>query len=121
MKERVLILGSISFVIIVICILSAMFFRNWYIAKNSLRVEQNLLSNDIKQLDQGTSIERISKDSGRIAVYHGEKHSLIVIDSITNFRTKDTDVFLINEDGSNRNCLTCDIPLLNKGFIGQPT
>lgn len=61
----------------------------------------------------------LTSDGGRIAWYHGEKHELIAFDAVADQKTKATELYTMNPDGSGRRCVTCnaDVP---KGFVGQP-
>ena len=51
--------------------------------------------------------------------YKGENHELIAYDAISDTETRDTEIYTMMPDGSERKCVTCesDVP---KGFIGQP-
>lgn len=67
----------------------------------------------------GVTIEQISTDGGRVAWYKGGSHELIAYDAIVDDANKNTEVFVMNPDGTGIQCVTCssNIP---KGFIGQP-
>jgi len=61
----------------------------------------------------------VTENGGRVAWYHGAKHELVAYDAIGDDRTKNTELYLSNPDGSGRRCVTCDSPI-PKGFVGQP-
>lgn len=64
----------------------------------------------------------LAADGGRVAWYHGqsEKHELIAYDMVANPRNKDTELYVINPDGSGKSCVTCNATEIPKGFVGQP-
>jgi Tol biopolymer transport system component len=59
-------------------------------------------------------------DGGRVAWYHGTSHDLIAYDAIVDDRTKNTEVYVVRPDGTERRCVTCDASAIRKGFVGQP-
>ncbi len=65
------------------------------------------------------TIEQISANGGRVAWYKGGSHELIAFDAIVDDVTKNTEVFVMDPDGSNVQCVTCNSSI-PKGFIGQP-
>ena len=76
-------------------------------------------SPDSDRLAAKVKVHQISKSAGRVDWYHGARHELIAFDTIVNNRTKNTEIFVMEPDGSNVTCVTCDAPI-PKGFIGQP-
>ena len=62
----------------------------------------------------------LTDNGGRISWYHGDKHELIAFDAVVDDKTKNTEVFTMNADGSGRRCVTCDAGT-PKGFVGQPS
>lgn len=68
----------------------------------------------------GIEYKVLTEKGGRVAWYQGQAHELIAFDRITNQRTKGTDLFLMQPDGSGERCVTCSSGL-RKGFIGQPS
>lgn len=69
--------------------------------------------------DGQAQVKLLVRDGGRVAWYHGDKHDLIAYDAIVNARNRNTEVFVMNPDGSGKRCVTCDSSI-PKGFIGQP-
>ena len=65
------------------------------------------------------SLEKIATDGGRVAWYKGDEHDLIAFDSITDPVRKNTELYTIEPDGSNKKCVTCN-SVIPKGFVGQP-
>lgn len=65
------------------------------------------------------TFQQISADGGRVAWYKGGAHELIAFDAIVDDTTRDTDVFVMQPDGSNVRCVTCG-SAIPRGFIGQP-
>ena len=61
----------------------------------------------------------LTDNGGRLSWYHGSAHELIAFDAITGER-QNTELYLMNSDGSGRRCVTCDAGL-RKGFVGQPS
>jgi Tol biopolymer transport system component len=61
----------------------------------------------------------ITDSGGRLSWYQGSKHQLIAFDAVSDDRTKNSEVYTMNPDGSGRRCVTCDAPV-PKGFVGQP-
>lgn len=63
--------------------------------------------------------EKVTDEGVRVDWYKGEKHQLIVYDAISHPRKKNTEVYIIQPDGSQKQCITCksSIP---KSFVGQP-
>lgn len=61
----------------------------------------------------------VAQSGGRVAWYQGGKHDLIVYDAVSDDKRKDTELYVMNPDGSGRRCITCgsSIP---KGFVGNP-
>ena len=77
--------------------------------------------------DSGTSpltIERIQASGGRVAWYKGTaaNHNLIAFDAVypTDNLLQNTEVFIMNPDGTGVACVTCSDTVIPKGFIGQP-
>ncbi len=62
---------------------------------------------------------KLESRGGRVDWYKGVKHNLIAYDAITDMVSGNTDLFVIQPDGSGKKCLTrnTEVP---KGFIGQP-
>jgi len=61
----------------------------------------------------------VAQSGGRVAWYHGSKHELIAYDAVSDERHKDTELYVMNPDGSGRRCVTCGSPI-STGFVGQP-
>jgi len=62
----------------------------------------------------------LQKEGGRVAWYHGEKHELIAFDAIIDDITKNTDLFIMNPDGTGKKNISSRTKI-PKGFIGQPS
>jgi len=62
---------------------------------------------------------KITDRGGRLDWYKGVKHNLIAFDAIVDDTTKNTELYTMQPDGSNRFCVTCNAPV-PKGFVGQP-
>lgn len=60
------------------------------------------------------------ENGGRISWYQGTLHSKVLFDRISQPLSANTDVYLMEPDGTNIECLTCDIDLITNGFVGQP-
>jgi len=56
---------------------------------------------------------------GRVAWYRGHAHELIAYDAVVDERTRNTEVFIVQPDGTGRRCVTC-ASAMPKGFVGQP-
>jgi Tol biopolymer transport system component len=65
-------------------------------------------------------ITKLIDNGGRVAWYKGSSHSKILFDRITDPSTRNTDLFLMNGDGSDIQCLTCGLPDITGRFVGQP-
>ncbi len=63
---------------------------------------------------------RLTDDGGRISWYHGDAHELIAFDAVVDKKTRNTELFTMNPDGTGRRCVTCDAST-PKGFVGQPS
>lgn len=63
--------------------------------------------------------KRITDRGGRLDWYKGVKHNLVAFDAIVDDTTKNTELYTMQPDGSDRFCVTCNAPV-RKGFIGQP-
>ncbi|NDJ84703.1 MAG: hypothetical protein GYB66_02350 [Chloroflexi bacterium] len=61
----------------------------------------------------------LEANGGRVDWYRGTQHELIAYDAITNPRSRNTDVFIINPDGTGKQCVTCNSSV-PEGFVGQP-
>jgi len=71
----------------------------------------------------GTSTARLRASGGRVAWYKGTAagHERIAFDAIVDDLTQDTEVFVMNPDGSGVACVTCGShPPIPTGFVGQP-
>jgi len=71
----------------------------------------------------GPSVVRLSASGGRVAWYKGTAagHERIAFDRIVDAGTQDTEVFVMNPDGSGVACVTCGgHPAIPEGFVGQP-
>lgn len=66
------------------------------------------------------SSKLIKENGGRISWYSGNLHSKVLFDRVTNSLSRSTDVFMMEPDGTEVECLTCDIKSISKRFIGQP-
>jgi Tol biopolymer transport system component len=70
-----------------------------------------------------TTVARVRASGGRVAWYKGSAaaHERIAFDAIVDDATQDTEVFVMNPDGSGVTCVTCAAhPTLPAGFVGQP-
>ena len=65
------------------------------------------------------SIELFIAKGGRVDWHKGSAHELITYDSISNTILKNTEVYTVKPDGSDKQCITCDSEI-PKGFVGQP-
>ncbi len=65
-------------------------------------------------------INKLTDNGGRVAWYKGGTHSKILFDRITDQSTGNTDVFMMNADGSDIQCLTCGLSNITGRFVGQP-
>jgi len=65
-------------------------------------------------------INKLIDNGGRVAWYKGSAHSKILFDRITDPLTRNTDLFIMNGDGSAIQCLTCGLPDITERFVGQP-
>ncbi len=65
-------------------------------------------------------INKLIDNGGRVAWYKGSAHSKILFDRITDPSTRNTDLFIMNGDGSAIQCLTCGLPDITERFVGQP-
>lgn len=63
--------------------------------------------------------KKISDSGGRLDWYKGVKHNLISFDAIVDDTTKNTELYTMQPDGSDRFCVTCVAPV-PRGFVGQP-
>ena len=63
---------------------------------------------------------KLTDNGGRVAWYKGGSHSKILFDRITDQSTGNTDLFIMNADGSDIQCLTCGLPDISGKFVGQP-
>lgn len=70
-------------------------------------------------MDKTVRIEKLTGNGGRLSWYKGDKHDLIAYDAVTNPKTKATEVFTMEPDGSEQKCVTCKAAI-PKGFVGQP-
>ena len=61
----------------------------------------------------------LTRDGGRVAWYHGARHELIAYDAVVSGAKRNTEVFVMNPDGSGQRCVTCNSSI-PKGFVGQP-
>jgi Tol biopolymer transport system component len=71
------------------------------------------------QPDSVPKVTMLKGNGGQVAWYKGTSHELIAIDAITDATTRNTEIFVLNPDGSGETCVTCD-SLVPKGFIGNP-
>ncbi len=80
-------------------------------------LQESLLSPEAKAF--GFTLRRLTNSGGRVAWYHGAIHELIAFDAIVNQVNKNTEIFIMNPDGTKKTCVTCR-SATPKGFIGQP-
>jgi len=66
------------------------------------------------------TMTKIADNGGRVSWYQGQAHSKVLFDRVTNALSANTDVFMMEPDGSNVECLTCDITEITNRFVGQP-
>jgi len=69
------------------------------------------------------SVARLRASGGRVAWYKGTAvgHERIAFDAIVDDVTQNTEVFVMNPDGSGVACVTCGShPPIPAGFVGQP-
>lgn len=71
------------------------------------------------ELLQGVRARRLTDSGGRIAWYKGKKHQLIAYDSIVSRDPYRIEVYVVEADGSNKRCVTCDIKELG-ALKGNP-
>lgn len=64
-------------------------------------------------------MERLVEEGGRVDWYKGDRHELIAYDAISDYSTRNTELYTIEPDGSGKRCVTCDSGI-RKGFVGQP-
>lgn len=68
---------------------------------------------------QGVKARLLTDSGGRVSWYKGAAHELIAYDAIVSRRPYRIETFLIEPDGSNKRCFTCDLGI--PGAIkGQP-
>lgn len=65
------------------------------------------------------SLRQLLASGGRVAWHHGPAHERIAYDAIVDDERKNTELFVMEPDGTGRRCVTCDAPI-PRGFIGQP-
>ena len=65
------------------------------------------------------NLEKFLDSGGRVDWYKGDKHQLIAYDAISDVEKRNTELFTVRPDGSQKRCVTCDSPI-PKGFVGQP-
>ena len=68
---------------------------------------------------------QLVESGGRVAWYRGRAHELIAYDAPAAGRPsgrggRNTEVYVVRPDGSERRCVTCDVAAIRKGFVGQP-
>ncbi|CAB1076353.1 hypothetical protein D1AOALGA4SA_4150 [Olavius algarvensis Delta 1 endosymbiont] len=63
--------------------------------------------------------KKVTDSGGRLDWYKGVKHNLVAFDAIVDETTKNTELYIMQPDGSDRLCVTCNAPV-PKGFVGQP-
>ncbi len=63
---------------------------------------------------------QIVENGGRVSWYQGGDHSKVLFDRITNSNFVNTDVFIMEADGSDMKCITCNIDDITDRFSGQP-
>lgn len=68
---------------------------------------------------QGVTL--VTNRGGRVAWYQGSAaaHELVAFDAVTDASSRNTDVFVMQPDGSGRQCISCRSSIPD-GFIGQP-
>lgn len=65
-----------------------------------------------EELISGIQVRQLTDRGGRVAWHQGRRHSLIAYDSITSRDPYRMEVYVTEADGSNKRCVTCDIPQL---------
>lgn len=70
--------------------------------------------------DAEPEISKLNGDGGRVAVYTGGAHTRILFDRVTDPTSGNTDLFIMNSNGTDVRCLTCNIPHITDRFTGQP-
>lgn len=75
--------------------------------------------NEIIPVDE-IEIKKIIDNGGRVAWYKGASHSNILFDRVTDPSTANTDLFVMNDDGTIIQCLTCGLSNITGRFVGQP-
>jgi len=63
--------------------------------------------------------KKVTDSGGRLDWYKGVKHNLVAFDAIVDDTTKNTELYTMQPDGSDRFCVTCNANV-PKGFVGQP-
>lgn len=61
----------------------------------------------------------LTDNGGRVSWYKGTKHELLAFDALSSKDSDNTEVYVIEPDGSGRRCVTCDSGT-PKGYLGQP-
>jgi len=74
----------------------------------------------VSDISSDYTTELLIENGGRVSWYQGQSHSKVLFDRISKPLSANTDVFLMEPDGSEIECLTCDIDEIEEGFIGQP-
>jgi len=77
------------------------------------------LINEFSNNSPVKSIELFIEKGGRVDWYKGNAHELIAYDTISDDILKNTEVYIVEPDGSGKQCITCDSDI-PKGFVGQP-
>ncbi len=80
----------------------------------------NQNNNDDDSVPATIEIYKLIDNGGRVDWYKGELHSKVLFDRITDDINKNTDLFIMDSDGSNVSCLSCGLAGISGRFVGQP-
>lgn len=75
------------------------------------------LESDINPL---YNTEMLIENGGRVSWYQGMSHSKVLFDRISKPISANTDLYMMESDGTDISCLTCEIEELTNRFTGQP-
>ncbi len=104
-------------ILIILLILAALVLINRISKERKLSPTSSPLTPSPTMTD--IKIEKITDLGGRVAWNKGSNHNLVAYDSIADGKTANTELYIMNPDGSGVRCVTCS-SLIPKGFVGQP-
>lgn len=79
--------------------------------------QRDVITSDIAEEYE---LMKLIGNGGRVSWYQGDAHSKVLFDRITEALTGNTAVYIMEPDGTNIECITCDIEELQDKFVGQP-